>query len=93
MKRFKIEINFLRKDPTTWTQDENFQKGLNIVKGLKIVNDTAESAVILVESYVNTLSRDEEQKQFLMQILSDYRKQFSDSSKQMVEKEKNLLKF
>lgn len=77
--RFNINTTFLETDPSLWSQDENFQHGLKVVKQLKIVNDCAERAVSLMEKYNNILTRNEDQKQYILQVLSEYRKQFPDS--------------
>lgn len=37
-----VRYHFLNNDPTTWSADENFKKGLKIVRSIKVVNDTAE---------------------------------------------------
>lgn len=80
--RFEISTNFLKLDPSLWPEDEHFNKGLNVVKRLKVVNDTAERAVHLMEEYNNILTRDEDQKQYILQIVSEYRKSFPDPKKQ-----------
>lgn len=82
--RFEINNEFLSTDPSLWSQDERFVAGLRKVKNLKIVNDTAERAVCLMEKYNDILTRDEDQKQFILQVVSEYRKKFPDSRKQTV---------
>lgn len=79
--RFEIPDKFLEVDPALWDQHQNYQHGLNIVKHLKIVNDVAERGVHLFTEYNNLLTRNEDQKMFVMQIVSEYRKMFPDSKK------------
>lgn len=79
--RFKINKKFLEVDTSLWSQDENFQRSLNIVQNLKVVNNCAERAVCLIEQHNNILTKNEEQKQFILQVVTDYRKQFPDSKK------------
>ncbi|XP_050540810.1 uncharacterized protein LOC126905291 [Daktulosphaira vitifoliae] len=67
-KRFKIQTNFLSIDPAYWNYQEDFKTGREIIKSLKIVNDTAERGVKLMEEYNDKFTKDEEQKQFLLQI-------------------------
>ena len=43
--RFSIPMDFLQKDPLEWKDDNSFQIGLQIIKKLKVVNDTAERGV------------------------------------------------
>lgn len=80
-KRFEIDTEFLKSDPSLWTADENYKRGLKIVQGLKIVNDVAERAVGLMQKYINTVTKDPDQEQYILQVLSEYRKQFSDGTK------------
>ena len=52
----------------TFLQD--FQKGLSTVRGLNVTNDAAERGVALIQSFNSSITIDEEQKQFLLQIKS-----------------------
>ena len=79
--RFSIPKDFLQKDPLEWEDDSSFQIGLEIVKKLQVVNDTAERGVKLMEDYNKILSRSEEEKQCILQIVSEYRKKYPDTMK------------
>lgn len=79
--RFKIQDEFLQKNPKDWPDNEIFQKGLKIVQSIKVVNDSAERGVKLISDYNKILSKDEEQKQFLMTVVAENRKLFPDSKK------------
>jgi len=46
------------------------------IKLLKIVNDTAERGISLIQSYNRALTKDETQKQYLLGLVSRHRKQF-----------------
>ena len=75
--RFSIPMDFLQKDPIEWEDDNSFQIGPEIIKKLKVVNDTAERGVKLMEDYNKILSRSEEEKQYnILQIVSEYRKKY-----------------
>jgi hypothetical protein len=52
-----------------------------MVKKLKVVNDIAERGVKLIKDYNECLTKNEEQKQFILQIVSDYRRRFPDCNK------------
>lgn len=80
-KRFAIPTEFLKKDPKEWKNDSGYNLGLNIVNKLKVVNDSAERAVKLMEDFNPVLSKDEEEKQLIMQVVADYRKQYPDTNK------------
>jgi hypothetical protein len=66
-QRFKIE-NFLHIHPSQWLNSSAYQKGKTIVEQLRIFNDSAERDVKLVEDYNNSITSDEIQKQFLLQV-------------------------
>lgn len=85
-KRFNIDSAFLTTDPSLWSMNKSYQNGLEIVKNLTVVNDVAERAVHLVEEYNNILTNDNDQKQYILQILTEYRKVFPDARKQTVMK-------
>ncbi|KAE9527867.1 hypothetical protein AGLY_012691 [Aphis glycines] len=67
--RFNIDDGFLKHDPTSWESSESYINGKKIINSLKIVNDTAERAVRLMEEYNSTLTLDEEQKQFILKCV------------------------
>ena len=73
-KRFTIPTDFINKDPSVWENDPNYTIGFNIVNNLRVVKDSAERGVKLMQEFNNVLSRNEEEKQIIMQIVSDYRK-------------------
>ncbi|KAL5240912.1 hypothetical protein ACI65C_008322 [Semiaphis heraclei] len=61
-QRFKIE-NLLRIHPSEWLNSSAYQKGKTIIEQLKVVNDSAERGVKLVEDYNNSITRDETQNE------------------------------
>ena len=85
-RRFNIDESFLGTDPILWQEIETFQTAKNIVRKLKVVNDIAERAVHLIEDYNNILTKNEDQKQFCLQVLTDYRKQYPDAKKTTLSK-------
>jgi hypothetical protein len=80
-ERFSIPMDFIEKDPTTWTNEDSFKTGMKIVKKLKVVNDTAERGIKLMHDYNQVLSKNEEEKQFILQIVSQYKTQYPDVKK------------
>lgn len=85
-KRFKIDTDFLNTDPDVWCKNENYLKAQKIVKGLRIVNDTAERGVKLIQDFNSSLTKDEEQRQFVLQVVAECRHVFPDSSKATISK-------
>nr|XP_036227034.1 uncharacterized protein LOC118682429 [Bactrocera oleae] len=67
-ERFNIDTDFLQLDFRKWSDHPDYLKGFEIVKHLKVVNDSAERAVKLTEEYINTLAKNEDQKQYVIQI-------------------------
>ena len=72
---------FLQADPDTWNSRDDYKRALEITQSLKVVNDTAETGVALIEEYNSLLTNDEEQKQYLVQ---DHRHRFPDAKKSTV---------
>lgn len=73
-EKMKIEASFLELPAATWYQHENYQKGEKRVKLLKIVNDLAERGVQLCEQYCKILTKNEEEREFIMQTVEKNRK-------------------
>ena len=69
-----MDSSFLSKPPAQWNEDESYQMVKRRVQHLRVVNDTAEWDVKLFEDYNAVLTRDEEEKQFLVQIVEANRK-------------------
>lgn len=75
--RFGICSNFLKEDPLIWNENENYNNAKKFVQlNLNVVNDAAERAVKLIEEYNKVLTKKEEEKQYLLQVVTDYRKNY-----------------
>lgn len=85
--RFAINTDFLQKDPLTWQNDENFQRGLDILKRIACVNDSAERGVKLIQEYQNLLTTNEKEKQYILKIVAEHRKMYPDATKTCLSKE------
>ena len=48
---------------------------------LKAINDSAERSVKLIQGYNSTLTNDEDQKQYWLQVVNAHHIQFPDSNK------------
>ena len=72
--RLDMDSSFLSKPPAQWNEDESYQMAKRRVQHLRVVNDTAERDVKLFEDYNAVLTRDEEEKQFLLQVVEANRK-------------------
>lgn len=76
-----ISQTFLHEDPITWETNSDFLAGKKVVRGLKVVNDTAERGIALIQSFNNSITADEEQKQFLLQVVEENRRDLPNLSK------------
>jgi len=80
-ERFGIDTQFLHDEPEEWTKNPAYNEGANIVAQIKVVNDTAERGVKLIEEYNSILTKHEEQKQYQLKIVKDYKIKYPDSNK------------
>ena len=58
---------------TTCLTDKNYTEMKLTVHELKVVNDTAQRGVALIQAYSGSLTRDEEQLQYLLQVVAAHR--------------------
>lgn len=79
--RFYIsDLNFISDEPEQWFNNNAYKEGARIIAQINVVNDTAERGVELIkELFVNgIITKDEDQKQYLFEIVTDYKKKFPD---------------
>jgi len=67
--------DFLAKDPAEWNADPSCKELKTAVSRMKVVNDTAERAIALMQQYYSSLTKNEEQQQNLLHLLERHRKQ------------------
>ena len=80
-----IDKNFLDEDPATWRDIPSYQAGLKRVKGLVVTNDTAQRGVAVVQEFTRSgRAKQEEQLQFLLQVVEDHRKNFPRPTKTLL---------
>lgn len=83
-KRFNISTDFMQYEPTLWTQQEDYVRGSEIVGKIIVVNDVSERKVKLMEEFNALITKDEEQKQFLLLTVDQYRKNFQSHNKNVL---------
>ena len=83
-RKLQITDDFLNYDPELWATREDYQQGINIVNALLVTNDNAERGVALVQELNKLITHDEEQFQFLLQVVADHRRQFSSCRKSLL---------
>jgi len=73
LKSLRIKGTFLDLSTEQWEQNEGFQEGRKIEK-LKGVNDEVERGVAMISTFSYSLTRDEDTKQVLLQVVEHHRR-------------------
>ena len=76
-----ISTNFLLNDASTWSQNQSFQEAQMVVAALNVVNDCAERGIALASSFNSSITKSEEEKQYLLQIVEKHHKTFPGAKK------------
>lgn len=63
------------------THDESYQENVAFFKRLSVVNDVAERGVALIEEYNKCLTKNEEQLQYLLQVVKNHRQKYPNCNK------------
>lgn len=80
--RLMLSTSFLETDPENWETNADYSAGRAVLKHLQVVNDSAERGVALIEEYNSILTRKENQKQFLLQVVQEHRRRFPNFNKE-----------
>ena len=70
----RLPQGFLTDAVETWEEREYFKTVRITVRALSVVNDAAERAVKLATDFNEVLTKDEEQRQLLYQVVEYHRK-------------------
>lgn len=79
--RFKTSATFLNEDPADWKNNDDYKEMQQILSNLQVVNDHAERSVKLFTDFNKSLTKDEKAKQYVLQVVNKYRKDFPGHSK------------
>ena len=87
--RFFFEIlqlptSFLGRDPQEWLDDADCMRAKQEVKWISVVNDAAERGVAMATTLCRKITRKEDEKQRLFQVVEDHRRRFPDAKKKTV---------
>lgn len=82
-KKFNLTYEFLDLDPDFWEIDEEYITCCETFEQLRVVNDTAERCVALIEKFNEFGTYDESQKQYLLLIVQQCRKEFPTCAKKL----------
>jgi len=72
---------FLMNSPDTWSTDNDYTVGQRKVRSLQVINDVAERGVALIQAFNGVQTNQEEQKQFLLQVMDKHRFDFTNCNK------------
>lgn len=87
----ELPTKFLTQvEPDQWDSDEGFQKAKQCAESLRVVNDVAERGVKLIQDFNLSITRNEEQKQYLLQVVSQHRALFPEAKKSLLLSGQNL---
>jgi hypothetical protein len=73
---------WLQTKPTEWNNNEDYKRMETFIENLKVVNDPAERAIKLISDFKDSITDDEKQKQFLIQVVEENRRLLPDFNKQ-----------
>jgi hypothetical protein len=76
-----IAQDFLNQHPSTWENNKDFVNGRIRVQKLKVVNDAAERGISLIQTFNGILTNQEEQKQYLLQVVEQHRQKYPNPNK------------
>src|SRR6218665_717760 len=90
-KKLELSTEFLAVDPSTWESRSDYQNSVEKVRALKVVNDFAERGVALVQSYNRLLTKNEDELQFILQVVEEHRRKYPDTLKRTLTAETGQL--
>ena len=81
-----IDASFLDVPVEAWSDTPSFKVAADFVKNLACINDSAERGVALIQNFNDSITKDEEQKQFLLQVVDKHRKNFAECNREQLAK-------
>ncbi|XP_050537099.1 uncharacterized protein LOC126903129 [Daktulosphaira vitifoliae] len=84
-----MSTDFLKVQSDKWNEHEGYIEGKRVVESIKVVNDMAERGVKLMTDFNEKFTKNEEQNQFVLQVVQDYRKKFPGCSKDTLKESYN----
>ncbi len=76
-----LSSSFLDEDLECWEDLTDFQVAKDCLKAFRPVNDIEERTIKLMEDFNALMTVDEEQKQFLLQVVANHRQQLPEPTK------------
>ena len=76
-RKLNLPYSFLYHPEAQWNENKDFKISKDFCKSLAVTNRHAERSVALVQNFSGHLTKEEEQLQYLLQVVSQHRKDFS----------------
>ena len=78
---FGFSVEFLSLPVSSWDEHNHFVQMKEQLQHFRVVNDSAERGVALMQKFNKLLTNDEEQKQYLLTVIAAHRKKYSKNVK------------
>ena len=86
----EVNTDFINHPPSEWNEIESYKLASHRATFLQVVNDTAERGVKLMQDFNSSITKCEEQKQYLLQVVEQHRTTFKKPLKRvLIEKQYN----
>lgn len=85
--KMNISTEFLQFDPQSWIGREDYKAGMHITQKILVTNDNAERGVALVKELNRLITYNEDQFQFLIQVVADHRNLYTCTKGSIVEQQ------
>ena len=72
----ELPTDFMDHAPCKWDTIPSYIAARDYINQMKVVNDLAERGVALMECYNNILTKNEDQKEYILQVVEQYRNKF-----------------
>ncbi|KAK0058201.1 hypothetical protein Bpfe_012202 [Biomphalaria pfeifferi] len=76
-----LDKSLLNLSVEQWQQLEAYQHAKVVAHSLKVVNNSAERGIALATNFNQSLTKKEDEKQYLYQVVESHRKQYPDAKK------------
>ena len=72
--------DFFQIETSEWKQ-HNYRRNQKVTKSIKVLNDLVKQGVALIQEFNTSMTKNEEQKQFLCCLVEDHQKKFGEPTK------------
>ena len=81
-----VSADWLKLDPSSWCEDPDFCEARDWVRTAKVVNDSCERAIKMIQDFCNTLTGDSSLRRGLLKGVDSCREQYPDFCKKTLNK-------